>query len=240
MIGQVQSGMQSGRIEEGLCNYEAAICQFRKGVAGLQKQEYDDSLSGARFVCSMGLARTLLRHDSVDNEDEAFAIFQEELDRCVDPRHRVEVLFPTGEEYRKLTKWDQSIEALRQLCLSSTRPDGTILSMVHEAMAHTYLKQYCTDTTLDIDQRTEILCQAQRYSFRVHIVSTKMHLIFAQLFYFNDDKQQAYYHLELYLDDRLAECKLGCCTCELRVRHGSIPFSCSSCRVASYCGRTHQ
>jgi len=77
-------------------------------------------------------------------------------------------------------------------------------------------------------------------SFRVHIVSTEMHLIFAQLFYFNGDKQQAYHHLELYLDARLAECKLGCYTCQQRVRHGSVPFSCASCRVASYCGRKHQ
>jgi len=111
--------------------------------------------------------------------------------------------------YRQLNKWDQSIEALHQLCLSSTRPDGTILPQANEVMAQTYLEQYCTDTTLDIDQRAEILCHAKKSSFQVHIVSTEMHLTQAQLFYFNGDKQQAYHHLELYLDARMAECKLS-------------------------------
>jgi len=71
----------SGRIEYGLCNYEAAIAHYRKYLAEVQKQEYE-SLSASRFDCSMDLAITLLRH-SADNEAEAFAIFQEELDRCV-------------------------------------------------------------------------------------------------------------------------------------------------------------
>ena len=39
---------------------------------------------------------------------------------------------------------------------------------------------------------------------------------------------------------RLAESKLTFYTCEQRVRHGSVPFSCASCRVASYCDRKHQ
>jgi tetratricopeptide (TPR) repeat protein len=43
--------MQSGEIEEGLCNYKAAIAHFRNGVAELQKQEHDgDSLSKTRVM----------------------------------------------------------------------------------------------------------------------------------------------------------------------------------------------
>jgi len=233
------TGFQTGTIEKGLCNYEAAIAHFRKGIAGLQMQEYDDSLNGIRVACSLRLANTLLRH-SAENEAEAFAILQKELDCCVDPLDREMILIDMGKEYRKIKKWDQSIEALNQLCLFATRPDRTMLSQANEATAQTYLEQYCTDTTLTIDQRTQTLCQAKMYSFRVHTVSTEMHLTHAQLSYFNGDKQQAYHHLELYLDARLAECKLTCYTCKQRVRHGSVPFSCASCRVASYCGRKHQ
>jgi len=72
-------GFQSGKIEEGLCNDEAAIPHCRKAVAGLQKLEYDDSLSRTRVVCSAGLATTLLRH-CADNEAEAFAIFKSSID----------------------------------------------------------------------------------------------------------------------------------------------------------------
>jgi hypothetical protein len=171
----------------------------------------------------MSLAKNLLRQ-SADNETEAFAIFQEELDRCVNPLQRERIHFVMGTWYRKLHKWDQSIEALHQICLSSTRPDAKILPQAQEAIAQTYLEQYCTDNTLDIDQRGEILCHANRQSSRIHFVTTKMQLIYAQLFYFNGDKQQAYHHLELYLDARLAECKLSCYTCEQRVRHGSVSF----------------
>ena len=93
---------------------------------------------------------------------------------------------------------------------------------------------------MDIDQRTEILCHANTYSNQVDEVSTEMYLTHAQLFCFNGDKHEAYRHLELYLDARLAECKLSCYTCQQQVRHGSVPFSCASCKVASYCGRKHQ
>jgi tetratricopeptide (TPR) repeat protein len=230
------AGIQSGAIEEGLCNYKAAIVYFRKGVAELQEEEYEEYDNS----CSVGLARTLLK-DSAANESEAFAIFQEELDECVDPLDTEEILLQIGTWYRKLHKWEQSIESLHQLsCLSSTRPHGTMLSQANEATAQTYLEQYCTVTTLDIDQRTEILCNATNHSNKVDEVSTERHLTQAQLFYFNGDKQQAYNHLELYLDARLAECKITCYTCNQRVRHGSVPFSCASCRVASYCGRKHQ
>jgi tetratricopeptide (TPR) repeat protein len=68
------AGRQSGRIEEGRCNYKAAITHFREVVTELQKEEYDDSLSRTRLACSLNLARTLLRH-STANEAEAFAIF---------------------------------------------------------------------------------------------------------------------------------------------------------------------
>ena len=68
-----------------------------------------------------------------------------ELERCVDPIRREEILFKMGTWYRTLNKWDQSIQALPQ---------------ANEAMAQTYLEQYCTDTSLDIDQRTEILRHA--------------------------------------------------------------------------------
>ena len=236
---------QSARIEEGLCDYEAAIGRFREAAAGLQKENYVVSLSITRPACSVGLARTLLQH-STANEAEAFAIFQKELDYCVDPPEsessqrfikidREDILFQMGTWYRKLNKWDQSIEAL-----STTRPDGTMLPRANEAMAQTCIEQYCTDTNLDMNQRTEILSHAKMYSLQVHIVSTEMHLTQAQLFYFNGDKHEAYHHLELYLDARLAECKLSCYTCAQRVRHGSVPFSCESCRVASYCCRKHQ
>ena len=230
---------QSGRIEAGLCNYQAAIPYFREVVAELQKEEYDGSLFGTRVICSMDLATNLLQH-SADNEAEAFAIFQEELDRCVDPLRRVQILFQMGTWYRKLHQWDQSIEALHRVCLSSTRTDGTMLPQANQAMAQTYLEQYCTDTTLDIDQRTEIICHTTKHLNQVDEIPTEMHLTQAQLFYFNGDKQQAYHHLELYLDEYLVECKISCYTCKQRVRHGSVPFSCASCKVASYCDRKHQ
>jgi hypothetical protein len=89
----------------------------------------------------MELARILLRH-STDNEDEAFAIFQEGLERCVDPLCREMILFQMGTWYRKLSKWDQSIETLRQLCFSTARSHGTMLPQAIQAMAQTYLEQY--------------------------------------------------------------------------------------------------
>ena len=88
----------------------------------------------------MSLAKNLLRQ-SADNETEAFAIFQEELDRCVNPLQRENILFDLGKGYRKVNKWDQSIGALHQLDLSSNRPDGTMLSRANKAMAQTYLEQ---------------------------------------------------------------------------------------------------
>ena len=231
-----EAGLQLGRIEEGMCNYEAAIAHFRKVAAVHQTLEYD---GGIRVTCSLDLARTLLRHNT-DNEAVAFAVFQEELDRCEDPLDRDNILIEMGAGYRKLNKWDQSIKALHQLCLSSTRPDGTMLSQANKSMAQTYLEQYCADTTLTIDQRTETLCHAKICSLQVDGVSTETHLTQAQLSYFDGDKNEAYRHLELYLDARLSECKLSCYSCEQRIRHGSVPFSCASCLVASYCGRKHQ
>jgi hypothetical protein len=246
LVSNVQHWMTAfeyGSIEKGLCNYEAALAHYRIGIRVRVKEEYDPSHDLRDYSPSV-VATTLLQHTTA-YEAEAFAIFQEELDRFRDP-HRSdplrceEILFQMGTWYRKLNKWDQSIEALHQLHLSATRADGTMLLRANEAMAQTYLEQYCTDTNLDINQRTEILSHAKMYSLQVHIVSTEMHLTQAQLFYFNGDKQQSYRHLELYLEARLAECKLSCYTCQQRVRHGSVPFSCASCKVASYCGRKHQ
>jgi len=154
----------------------------------------------------MVLARNLLQH-SADNEAETFAIFQEGPDRCVDPLHREEILFHVGIQYIILTRWNHSIEALHQLCFSSTRPDGMMLPQVNEAMIETYIEQYCTNNTLDIDQRTEILCHVKTY-LQAREISTQMHFIRVQLFYFNGDKHEAYRHLELYLDHYLAEYKL--------------------------------
>jgi hypothetical protein len=104
-----------------------------------------------------------------------------------------------------------------------------MLLQANEGTAQTYLEQYCTFTTLDVDHRTQILCHATYHSNQVdEVTTTEMHLTQAQLFYFNGDKQQAYRHLELYLDASLTECKLTCYSCEQRVRHGSVPFSCAS------------
>ena len=75
-------------------------------------------------------------------------------------------------------------------------------------MAQTYLEQYCTDAMLSNCQRSDILKLAIDYNQKVDKCSTEMHLTQAQLFYFNDDKLQAYHHLELYLDARLVDCKL--------------------------------
>jgi hypothetical protein len=111
-------------------------------------------------------------------------------------------------------------------------------------MAQTYLERYYTDTTLDIDQRSKYLCHAADHAAMVKVAedkfSSEMHLIDAQLYYFEGNKEQAYLHLELYLDVFFVECKLTCYTCKQRVRTGSVPFSCASCRVASYCDRKHQ
>jgi len=220
-----------------MCNYEAAIAQFRKVVAVLQKQEHDDSLNGTRVTCSLRFANTLLQH-SIDNEAETFVMFQKELDRCVDPLDREMILIDMGTGYRKIKKWDQSIEALQELCLSSTtRPDGTMLSQANEAneaIAQTSLEQYCTDTTLTIDQRTETLFYAQRYSFRVHIVSTEMHLTQAQLFYFNGDKQQAIHgcslgRMQAQLLHLQAKGQTRVCSFQLRELQGRI-----------ICGSKHQ
>ena len=58
---------QLGNIEEGLCNYEAAIPHYREVFAELQKQEYE-SLSGARGTCLLRLAGTLIRHSTTNRK----------------------------------------------------------------------------------------------------------------------------------------------------------------------------
>jgi len=105
-------------------------------------------------------------------------------------------------------------------------------------MAQTYLELYCTE---DIDQRTDVLNLATEYAQKVDERSMEMYLTpYAQIYYFRGDEQRAYRHLEVYLECRMFECESFCYTCEQRIRDGSVPFSCASCRVASYCGRRHQ
>ena len=214
-----------GRAEFGLCNYGGAIHHFKVAICK-SDNEVSDKFERA---LALKLGQALLMK-SKDNEVEAFEIFQKELDRTVYPSdEREEMHFMMGIEYRKLKKWDKSIEYLQ--CLTS---------QADEAIAKTYLERYCTDVTLGITKRTLLLQFATMHAQRVDAVTTDMHLIRAQLFYFNGDKHQAYRHLELYLDARLLDCKLKCYTCDQRIRTGSVPFSCACCRVASYCGRRHQ
>lgn len=85
-------------------------------------------------------------------------------------------------------------------------------------MIWTYLEQFCADETLNIDQRKEVIHKATNYSQKVDEVSTVLHLIRVQLFYFNGDTKRAYHHLELYFDGRLTECKLKCYNRKQRVR----------------------
>ena len=167
-------------------------------------------------VSALQLGQALLRR-SKDNEVEAIEIFEKELDRTVYPSdEREEMHFTMGTEYRKLKKWNRSIKHLQKL---------TLLSQADEAMAQAYLEQYCTDVTLGIPKRTQMLQFATMHAQSVDAVTTDMHLLRAQLFYFNGDKHQAYRQLELYLDARLLDCKLKCYTCDQRIRTGSVPFS---------------
>ena len=223
----------SVKIEAGLCNYKAAIEHFRKFNAVLQQNQK------AFWELSYGylyFATLLLKH-TADNETEAFLLFQKELDRCEEAGRRESVLLRMGTEYRKLKKWDQSIETLHQLCLSASRPESTMQNLGNRAMAQTYLELYCTE---DIDQQNDVLNLATEYAQKVDERSMEMYLTYAQISYFRGDKQRAYHHLEIYLVHRMSECDFFCYTCEQRIRDGSVPFSCASCRVASYCGRRHQ
>ena len=63
-------------------NYEAAIYHFRNAVLGSVGNK------GDRALFSLTLGTTLLDH-TIDYEDEAFAIFEEVLDRCVGPNHKI-------------------------------------------------------------------------------------------------------------------------------------------------------
>ena len=78
-----------------------------------------------------------------------------------------------------------------------------------QQIAQTDLERYCSDTSLGIDKKTKVPQLATDYAQKVDGVSMDMHLIHAQLFYFNGDRQYAYHHLALYLDARLDECKLN-------------------------------
>ena len=87
----------SGRIESGMCNYEAAIDHFRNAILGCVANK------GVRALFSLTLGTALLNYTK-DNEDKAFAMFQEELDRCVPVGPKHEILLQMGLEYRKLKK----------------------------------------------------------------------------------------------------------------------------------------
>jgi len=95
------------------------------------------------------LGTALLRRSK---DEEAFAVFQTELDHCEKPSHRRKILYQMGTEYRKLKKWNQSIECLEKICLAEQDSTKITQSVVNEAIAQTYLEQYCTDATLDIKQ----------------------------------------------------------------------------------------
>ena len=237
MRTNIQAMFVSGRVEAGLCNYKAAIRHFMN-VFRAAGSDTVDGVSGTLFCLAAGTVLLRLR---ADNVSQAFLSFQHQLDSCDQPSDdREEILFRMGTEYRTLKKWNKSTKILRQLCLSATRPESTMLPLAYTSLAQTYLERYCTDTAMDIDKRTKVLQLATDYAQKVDGVSTDVHLVNAQLFYFNGDQQQAYQRLEFYLDARLDECKLNCYTCKQRIREGSVPFSCESCLVASYCDRRHQ
>jgi len=230
----------SGLVEEELCNHEAAIDHFRNAF---DHEEFHHYFGRNNIEFYFGFGTSLLRR-SADNEAEAFRVFQEGVDLCEESSHnRCRLLSKMGAEYRNLKKWSLSIEVLHQLSLSASREQSDNATIMYVAatkeMTLTYLEQYCTDTTLDIDQRREILHHATAYSIKIYRIFPD-DLIHAQLCYFNGDIQTAYQHLEHYLDDCLVQCKLSCYTCKQRVRHNSVSRTCDSCRVASYCDRRHQ
>ena len=233
----------SGLVEEKLCNHKAAIDHFRNAF---HHEEFQHYFGGNNIEFYLGFGTSLLRR-SADNEAEAFQVFQEGVNRCEESSHnRCRLLSKMGAEYRNLKKWNLSIEVLHQLCLFASRVETctsnatvTYFAATKE-LTLTYLEQYCTDTTLDIDERRAILHHATAYSIRIYGIFSDDQLIHAQLCYFNGDIQTAYQHLEHYLDNCLVQCKLGCSTCEQRVRHKSVARTCESCRVASYCDRRHQ
>jgi hypothetical protein len=80
-----------------MCNYKVAIEHFRNAIIGYVVNK------GDRALFSLTLGTALLNHTR-DNEDKAFAIFQEELDRCVPVGPKHEILLQMGLEYRKLKK----------------------------------------------------------------------------------------------------------------------------------------
>ena len=234
----------SGQIEMRRCNFRASVTQFREAV---NAPPLEDKLliirdhNTTQVHLRLDLALALLKKHSAANEAEAFQIFQKELDNCQHSDRQM-ILFHMGEEYSKLKQWKEANKTL-QLCLFASRKKTTAISLkANEVLAKTYLEQYCVDAALDTYQRREVLKLATSYSRKAKPseITTGMHLTRSQLFYFNGDKQQAYRHLEKYLDARLAECKLHCYTCEQRVRTGSVPRKCESCKVALYCDSEHQ
>jgi len=226
------------------CNFKASVSHFREAINAPPLQ---DGLliirehSVTRIHLNLDLALAFLKKHSAANEAEAFEIFQKELANCQHPDREI-ILFHMGEEYSKRKQWKQAVKTL-QLCLSVSRKKTTAITpKANEVLAKTYLEQYCVDDALDTDQRREVLKLATSYSRKAKPseITTGMHLTRSQLFYFNNDKHRAYQHLKKYLDARLDECKHCCYTCEQRVRTGSVPRKCESCKVALYCDSEHQ
>jgi hypothetical protein len=136
----------------------AKICEQRVSEQRVSEQRVRDSLK---------LGQALLRR-SRGNEVEAFEIFQTEMNDFFGARSQTsvdieieEILLCMGVESIRLKKWSQSIEYLETLI--AVRESDTMQSQVYKAMAETYLEQYCTDTTLDADQPTQILQLATAY-----------------------------------------------------------------------------
>ena len=167
-----------------------------------EQRASEQRVSEQRVRDSLKLGQALLRR-SKGNEVEAFEIFQTEMNDFFGARSQTsvdieieEILLCMGVESIRLKKWSQSIEYLETVI--AVRESDTMQSQVYKAMAETYLEQYCTDTTLDADQPTQILQLATAYAQSVGEVTTDMHIIRAQLFYVNDgDKHHAYQQLEL-------------------------------------------
>ena len=199
-----------------LCNYRAAIKHCRNTCDSCV------SYGSNSHSFSPVFGKALLRH-SAKNEAEAIGAFQAALVSFeLSGDKREEILFEMAAGCRILEKWSQFIHTLRQLFICVSRAKSKMLSEANIAMTKTYLEQCCTDASLDINQRAEILHEATEYSQKVDQVSMEMYRIHTQLFYFNGDKPHAYLHLESYLDGHLAECKLKCYTCQQRVRKGSV------------------
>jgi len=138
----------AGRIGTGSRNDDAAITHLRR----LSNGDPQQSIVIKSYV-ELGEA---LLNQSADNESKASELFKKALNARMHSSFKDYLHFIMGEKYRYLNKRDQSIYQYQSSCVISDKEN--------EAMAQTYLEQYCTDTTLDIHQRNEILKLATEYS----------------------------------------------------------------------------